>query len=136
MDEAEQLKEIVRVQGERIEKLEQFLMYLSKIDVFRQNRDIESLQKLIGARLEVRGRVDLATGADDSWVNIGTGTAQHDISIGNDNVGTKLGFFGVAPVVQQNAIADLNVGTATVSDVATTVNQLLGRQRNYGLIKP
>lgn len=122
MNEEDQLKEIVRLQGDKIKKLEDFLMYNSKIDVFRQNRDIESLNKLIGARLDIKGNVNLG----NDTVNATT------IQIGNDVTGSEIGFFGETPVVQQPAITKPTGGATVDAEARTAVNKIIDALQLFG----
>ena len=122
MNEEDQLKEIVKLQGDKIKKLEDFLMYNSKIDVFRQNRDIESLNKLIGARLDVKGNVNLG----NDTVNATT------IQIGNDVTGSEIGFFGITPVVQQPAITKPTGGAIVDTEARTAVNKIIDALQLFG----
>ena len=126
MDEQDQLKEIVRVQGEKIAKLENFLMYNSKIDVFKQNRDIESLNKLIGARLDVKGNVNLG----NDTLNNAT------VQIGNNVTGTEIGFFGVTPVVQQTSVSKPTTGVNVDAEARTAIDLIIDKLVSYGLLKP
>lgn len=104
-------EEEIRQLRERIEKIE------AELDIL-----------LYSDRYLIRKNLQMQDGR-----NIQTGRGRGTIICLDEN--ERLGFFGTTPVVQQAAIGDTTVaGTAQDSDARTTINSILARLRNYGLL--
>jgi hypothetical protein len=86
--------------------------------------------------------VVLSWAADGTWTKVNTaasgsvilspsGTTLFEAKV---SAGSKIGFFGVTPVVQKTAIADASGGATIDAEARTALNALLAGMRAYGLV--